>query len=266
MSKFTEERDGHGTKEWSDRSYNICLGCEHACLYCYAKTQACWTKARLRKPGEWAKQTLNPRQARLGAEIGREGVIMFPTSHDITPSFLQESLTTIKNLLRHNKVLIVSKPHLSVIRILCRELKDRKADILFRFTIGSLDEALCSYWEPGAPTPRERISCLKYAFNRGFATSVSAEPMLDDCTGTIKLVDRVSPWVTDSIWLGTMSRIPWKHNAHVPNFVSAGQRIKSLQTDEQIMRLVQALKGRKQVRWKDSIKKVLARVRTSRSS
>lgn len=56
---------------------------------------------------------------------------MFPTSHDITPKFLQESLT-IRNLLRHNKVLLVSKPHLPVVRTLCREPKKRKGDIMFR--------------------------------------------------------------------------------------------------------------------------------------
>jgi hypothetical protein len=128
---------------------------------------------------------------------------------------------------------------------------------MFRFTIGSLDEALCRYWELGAPTPRERIACLRHAFNRRFATSVSAEPMLDDLAGTIKLVDRVSPWVTDTVWCGKMGRIPWKHNAHIPGFVAAGERIKALQTDEQILKLVQALKDHRKVRWKDSIKDVL---------
>jgi hypothetical protein len=89
--------------------------------------------------------------------------------------------------------------------------------------------------------------------------------MLDDLTGTIKLVDRVSPWVTDTIWLGKMGKIPWKHNAHVPSFVAAGERIKALQTDQEILKLVDALAGRKQVRWKDSIQKVLAKNGNSRS-
>ena len=265
MSKFTDERDGRGTKEWSDISYNICIGCAHECRYCYAHSQACWTKAQMRISGEWAKQKLNPNRARLGAEIGPVGVVMFPTSHDITPEFLGQSLETIRNLLRHNKVLIVSKPHLSVIRVLCKELADRRADILFRFTIGSLNKALCAYWEPGAPTPQERLKCLQHAFNQGFATSVSAEPMLDDLAGTIKLVDRVSPWVTDTIWLGKMGKIPWRHNSHVPGFVAAGKRIKALQTDQEILKLVDALAGRKQVRWKDSIQKVLAKNGNSRS-
>lgn len=258
MSKFTEERDGRGTLEWSDRSYNICVGCEHACLYCYAKSQAAWTKAGLRKPGAWAKQELNPNRPRLGSEIGPVGVVMFPTSHDITPNFLNESLTTILNLLRNNKVLIVSKPHLSVIKVLCKELKHAKNDVMFRFTIGSLNQDLCSFWEPGAPRITERLQCLRYAFDQGYATSVSAEPMLDDLEGTLALVDRVDPWTSDTIWLGKMGPIQWEYNSHVPGFVAAGNRIKSLQTDENILKLVSALAGRKKIRWKDSIKKVLA--------
>jgi hypothetical protein len=90
---------------------------------------------------------------------------MFPTSHDITPRFLRQSLPTITNLLRHNQVLIVSKPHLAVVRALCKELAGQKDKILFRFTIGSLKKSTCAFWEPGAPPPRERISALQHAFN-----------------------------------------------------------------------------------------------------
>lgn len=257
MSKFTEERDGRGTQEWSEHTYNICVGCEHSCLYCYAKPRAAWTKAELREPGAWAKQQLNPNRSRLGAEVGPKGVVMFPTSHDITPNFLEQSLTTILNLLRNNKVLIVSKPHLSVIKVLCKELKHAKDDIMFRFTICSLNQDLCSFWEPGAPRITERLQCLRYAFDRGWATSISAEPMLDDLEGTLALVDRVDPMVSDTIWLGKMGPIQWQYNAHVPGFVEAGKRIKVLQTDENILKLVSALAGRKKIRWKDSIKAVL---------
>ena len=86
---FEDERTGTGTKEWSNFSYNICKGCEHGCLYCYAKAQACRFDKPMRIPGQWNRQKLNPTRRALGAEVGAKGVVMFPTSHDITPRFLR---------------------------------------------------------------------------------------------------------------------------------------------------------------------------------
>jgi hypothetical protein len=258
-SRFTVNRDGKGTKEWSDISYNICRGCEHGCLYCFAKSQACRFKsgARFRIPGEWQKQKLNPNRTGLGREVKPLGVVMFPTSHDITPSFLPQSLATIKNLLLKNEVLIVSKPHLSVVKSLCKELADSKAKILFRFSIGSLKPEQCAFWEPGAPSPLERIAALRHAFERGFQTSVSIEPMLDDRAGICELVAAVEPFASESIWIGKMQRIPMKQNAHVPTFADEVEKIRLRQTDGEILQLVADMKGRGKIRWKDSIKAVL---------
>jgi DNA repair photolyase len=265
MNTFTENRDGKGTKEWSDVSYNICSGCEHGCLYCYAWSQRCRFDASVQQPGVWQKQKINPERSLLGAEVkpagnnGQPGVVMFPTSHDITPGFVRQGLKTIRNLLGRNRVLIVSKPHLSVVRRLCRELSAYKADILFRFTIGSLDKALCAFWEPGAPPPQERLASLKHAFRAGYATSVSCEPMLAGKEGAIQLVAAVEEWVTDSIWIGKMQRIPQKYNAHIPQFQAAVGRLKAHQIDAEILELVEALKHNPKVRWKDSIRKAVAR-------
>ncbi len=258
---FGTKRDGKGTKEWSDFSYNICLGCEHDCLYCYAKAQRCRFDEAVRLPGGWAKQKLNPNRSRLGEEVGPKGVVMFPTSHDITPQFLEESLRTIKNLLECNQVLIVSKPHLEVIRRLCQELRAVRTKVMFRFTIGALDKALCAYWEPGAPSPQERLVCLRHAYEEGFQTSVSVEPMLASREETLRLVAEVSPCVTDSVWIGKMQRIPQKHNTHVAGFAEAVALIKSQQSDAEILALVKRLKNNAKVQWKDSIKEVIARCR-----
>jgi hypothetical protein len=56
-----------------------------------------------------------------------------------------------------------------------------------------------------------------------------------------------------------MQRIPTKYNLHVPGFEAAKAKIKAQQTDHQILALVEALKGNPKIRWKDSIKKVLAK-------
>jgi len=59
----------------------------------------------------------------VGAEVKPVGVVMFPTTHDRTPEFLPQFLATLKNLGRHNPVLIVTKPHRSVVAALCREFE-----------------------------------------------------------------------------------------------------------------------------------------------
>jgi len=260
MTTFNDNRDGRkGTKEWSDASYNICVGCEHGCLYCYAKAMACRFNKTMRQPGAWDAQRLNSNQNRLGAEVGKKGVVMFPTSHDITPNFVPQAVVTIRNLLTHNKVLVVTKPHLSVVTALCSEFAGHNADMQFRFTIGALSGDICAFWEPGAPTPHERIQALKYAFNAGFQTSVSIEPMLDSVENTLRLVATITPFVTDTIWLGKLNRCPQKTNAHVPGFQAALARVAVQQTDAEILRLVALLNSQPKIRWKDSIKDVIAK-------
>ena len=254
---FADWRAGDGTKEWSDHSYNICIGCEHECLYCHQKSRWLRFGPKTCKPGLWKKQKLNPNRQKLGAEVGEKGVVMFPSSHDITPSFLKESLTTIKHLLRKNNVLIVSKPHLAVIKRICKAFAGRKDDILFRFSIGSLREATCAFWEPGAPTPKERMASLIYAFKQGFQTSISVEPMLEDGDQIRALVAKVEPYVTNTIWIGKLDRIPWKHSGHLPGFDEAAAKIKANQTDKAILKLVDDLKGHSKIRWKDTISEVI---------
>lgn len=256
---LTSKRNGKGTKEWADYSYNFCVGCEHGCRYCYAWTMACRWNEVMRRPGEWQKQTLNPNRAAFGAEVGAAGVVMFPTSHDITPQFLSQAVNTLRNLLANNQVLFVSKPHLTVVTTICEEFKRHKSDLLFRFTIGSLDADLAAFWEPGAPSPQERIEALKYAYKKGYATSVSIEPMLDTRENTRKLVAAVEPYSTDTVWIGKMQNIPRKHNSHVQDFALAAKRIKMQQTDQEILALVSDLKHHPKVRWKDSITAVLTK-------
>lgn len=256
-SSFDESRTGTGTREWSDASYNICTGCEHGCLYCYAKAYRARFDEAMRVPGNWEAQKLRP-GSKLGADVRSEGVIMFPTTHDLTPAILPEAVKTIRNLIAGgNELLIVSKPHLSVVSRLCHEFRSGISRILFRFTIGALDESLCSFWEPGAPPANERLNALKFAFAAGFRTSVSCEPMLGGVEETVAVVNAVAPYVTDTVWIGKMQRVPAKLNAHVQGFAEAREKVRRQQTDEEILRLIRKLHGTAKVRWKDSIVRVM---------
>ena len=246
-----------GTKEWAARNVNISKGCLHDCKYCYAKaiivrhhhkTIEGWTDMVLRDPKNY-----NIPKKKL------DKYIMFPSSHDITVDILDASIDTIKRILHGgNKVLIVSKPHLEVIGRLCEELKDQKDNILFRFTFGSADNKVLKFWEPNAPDFEERLSCLKLAFEKGFQTSVSSEPMLDDNIHAV--IEKVRPFITESIWLGKANRLKscLSQNGYKDAETwAAADNLISLQTNDKIWQLYERYKDDKMIKWKDSIKKVI---------
>lgn len=182
---------------------------------------------------------------------------MFPAHHDIVPENLAACRTVILNLLTAgNRVLVVSKPHLSCIEELCRELRPYRDRVLFRFTITARNTALLKLWEPQAPEYSERRACLELAFREGFATSVSIEPMLDPAD-VVAMIDDLQPFVTDSLWLGRMNKISERVRGETPAMRAAIEKIEKEQNDEHIHELYRQLRDRPLIRWKESIKAVV---------
>ena len=251
---FDANRTGTGTAEWSEQTENISKGCINDCLYCYAAANAVRFKQRERS--EWPIEALT-KKADIKSYPKRNGVIMFPSSHDITPYNLEVYTRVAKLVLQAgNQLLIVSKPRLECIEHLIAELVPWKAQILFRFTIGSLDATMCKFWEPGAPCPDERIRALKLAHGCGYQTSVSIEPMLEGLDMTCDIVEEVEDCVTETIWIGKMN----KPRQRVDKYYLEGVfRVEHQQRDSEILDLYDLLKGHAKVRWKDSIKGVVSR-------
>lgn len=193
-----EQKSNFGTKEWSTKTYNCITGCKNDCKICYAKA----TRVRFKHmtSDNWKNEIVRPMD--LTKRIPKHaGMVMFPSSHDITPEHLSESITMIDNILKSgNSILIVSKPTLECISKICETFTDYKDKILFRFTIGSTDSTELSFWEPNAPSFEERFECLKHCFTEGFATSISCEPLIQ--RNVEVLIDTLSPYVTDTIWIG----------------------------------------------------------------
>ncbi len=182
---------------------------------------------------------------------------MFPSSHDIEPAFLEPCMATLGKLLAAgNQVLVVSKPHLTCIERICAEFVQFKRSILFRFTIGALDSTILKFWEPGAPSFEERLASLQHAFRDGYVTSVSAEPMLDS-PRIVELFNRLSPFVTDKVWVGTLNRarnciMEWqKIDAKI-------RQIEANQTKTKLLAIYEALKNEPKIAWKDSFAAVIA--------
>jgi hypothetical protein len=182
---------------------------------------------------------------------------MFPTTHDITPEVLEPCSAVLRNLLEAgNIVLLVSKPHSLCIASICWDFGKYKGQLLFRFTIGADDDRLLRYWEPGAPNYQERLSSLRLAYRKGFRTSVSIEPMLDS-PNIFRHVANLTPFVTDSIWIGKLNNIRSRVTANTPEDHAAIQRIENGQTDDCIFEIYNSMKDNPLIKWKDSIKKVV---------
>jgi DNA repair photolyase len=245
-----------GVGEWAIASVNIGTGCTHRCRYCYASSSARYY-GYIKSAEDWSNERLRPNPPKSKKHPGR---VMFPTNHDISPFYLEPAVSTLRELLEFgNDMLIVSKPHLVCIQRICQEFEAFKPQILFRLSIGSLDEELAAFWEPGAPKIQERIECLKLAHAAGFATSVSMEPMLAGTDDAVKTFHALAPFVTDKIWLGKMNKISQRVDQREPHVRRQCIQLNQLQCDHEILRLTKALNGHPKLEWKDSIQEVISR-------
>lgn len=251
-----KEKQVFGTTEWATANANFISGCFHDCKYCYSKEMAIRFK---RKTSEnWKVEEINTQQ--LNKKFKKhEGYVMFPSSHDITPENLNYSILFLDKILEAgNHVLIVTKPHFNVIESICKRFSGHKKSILFRFTIGSCNSETLSFWEPNAPSFEERLKSLKFAYELGFKTSVSCEPILD--INTHELVRLIIPYITDAIWIGKpnflVRRIRMNGITDIETINKANE-LKTLQSDEWIVELYNKFKDNPKLKWKESIKKIV---------
>ena len=257
---MTKSNKKTGTREWAETNVNIQLGCEHGCRYCYARYNAVkrfkWCTNK-----EWLEPVID--RAKVNKEHRKHsGVIMFPSTHDITPRNLAECLCVLSKLLvAGNKVLLVSKPHFTCIMSICNAFFEYRKRLSFRFTIGSRDDRVLDFWEPNAPNFQERFLCLWYAYYSKYQTSVSCEPFLDcDVDKIIELYEEVKPYITDSFWIGKLRN--FDRRVDLSNVTSEEEEkfvkpLKAAQSDEIVWTIYKELQNEQLVRWKDSIREVI---------
>ena len=242
-----------GTKEWAPHNFNFMNGCSNDCVYCYAKEMAIRFK---RKTSEnWKEEETVSLKGKSFNK--KDGNIMFPSSHDITPGNIELALTIIEKLLEsNNTLLIVTKPNFQCIKSIINKFEDKKNNIFFRFTIGSSQNTVLQLWEPNAPNFTDRFSSLKLAYNKGFSTSISCEPLLDNKFDV--LYNIVEPYITDSIWIGKMNmasrRVKVNTNSTFP--IEKIDELTNWQSDKNIIDLYIKYKDNPKIQWKESIKKV----------
>jgi len=243
MNKITS-----GTKEWADININCIKGCSNDCRYCYAKMIA---KRFGRCTNEnWGEMIVNEKS--LNKKYPKfNGRVMFPSSHDIpNDSMIKKACFNIieKLLESRNDILITTKPDKIVIDEIIEKFSKYKEIIQFRFTITSKNNELLSFWERNAPNYEERLESLLTTYKNGFKTSVSVEPFLDYYPQ--ELIKEVSPYATESIWIGPMNYIP-RNNIPEKEFVEY-QNIRKNYEFEHLKEIYQDLKNHQKIKFKDS--------------
>jgi len=171
MKTDDKKKKTSGTKEWVGNNINLQNGCQNNCKYCYARVQ---TVARKLNPKEWNKEIIHQKDIDKFLKRKKEFNchLMFLSSHDITPENINDVVKVGKYLVHlltlGYHILFVTKPILECLKILCKEFSNFKDKILFRFTIGSMDDEILKFWESDVSLASERIESLKCVYIRGF--------------------------------------------------------------------------------------------------
>lgn len=236
-----------GTREWAEHNENCIEGCKNDCLYCYGAESADRYGRRTREA--WHVMKPNARSGRAVSHY--KGRVMFPTTHDLHIEHVDWWGPFLQRLLeKGNNVLIVTKPEYQAVSRICRVFAQYKDQIEFRFTIGTNDDKVAAYWEPGAPSPSDRLMAIAHAYTLGFKTSVSMEPLLIEQPK--EMIDQLfMGWITGEIWIGAMNH----YHLH-PEIPEEARQIK-IQGRENMQRVYNSLKDNPQIRWKDSVQRLL---------
>jgi len=252
-----EIKSKNGAGEWAGYNCNIGTGCDHGCLYCYAEKRASRYK-QIESQEAWRLEKLRKVSTAKCKKYSKW--IMYPTTHDITETYLPAYRCHLYNLLKAgNNVLLVTKPHRVCMEAICSEFSSFRDNMIFRFSIGGLDNEALKLWEPGAPSLTERLWCLKYVFEQGFKTSISAEPMLVNCDEAERFYHSVEPLVTEDIWFGKMNNVGGFKKHEDPELLRRATELSTAYKDKNILQFVDKMKGLPKVEWKDSIKKIIAK-------
>ena len=245
-----------GAGEWAGYRCNIGDGCHHGCLYCYAEGIKVTRFSQIVSAEAWRNEIVKEYSTKKCRKY--DAPVMFPTTHDISPTYLPAYRCHLYNILNAgNTVVLVSKPHRECIEAICSEFSSFRDTMIFRFTIGALNDAVLRHWDQNAPNLEERLACLRLAFENGYKTSVSTEPMLCDRIEAEKLYYTVEPYVTEDIWFGKMNGKGGLRNNPDPEVATQAVTVMENQTDDEILELVEQLQGLPKVAWKDSIKKII---------
>jgi len=215
----TIERNNFKFKSLSCWSYNIAVGCEHGCRFCYVpEVSTIKMAAKLREEygvqdpdAEWGDylmlrkwdrhafmSSLKLAEKTNASDLNADGnrAVMFCTTTDpyqvirhVDADRRRILMLSASQLVREALELILENSSLNV-RILTRSpLARRDFDIFKRFgsrllfgmSLPTLNSRLAKVYEPKAPAPERRLETLQLAREQGLNVFVAVAPTYPEC-------------------------------------------------------------------------------------
>jgi len=170
-------RSGIGSVEYAINPY---LGCQHGCVYCYARFMGRWGGHAGEEWGSFVDVKVNAlERLRVEAARKRRDVVLLSSVTDpYQPLEREHELTRgcLEILLeRQFPVSILTKSDLVLRDVdLIRELDSCEVG----FTLTAYDDSVRASFEPGASTVRARLDALRRLSDEGITTWAFLGPML----------------------------------------------------------------------------------------
>ena len=167
-----------------DYALNAYVGCQHNCLYCYAKFMKRFTGHR--EPwGAFVDVKINAPEL-LAREVRKKkkGNVWISGVCDAYQDLEKKYLLTrrcIEILVENNWPITIQTKSPLVLRDI--EILKRSADCEVGFTITTADEKVRKIFEPGAPPVAARVEALGILHAAGIKTFVMVAPLLPHADG-----------------------------------------------------------------------------------
>lgn len=185
----------HKTKiPGADFAVNHYSGCEHACIYCYARFICKWRKQK-EKWGSFVDVKINAPELVAEESKNQKGTVILCTTADpYQPIENKYKLTreVLQNLNKDMKLSILTKSDL-VLRDI--DVFRRFKDIEIGLTITTLNENIKKVFEPFSSSSSARLEALKKLKQEGFFTYCFVGPILPYLTDLEEIFRKVSQFV-----------------------------------------------------------------------
>jgi DNA repair photolyase len=190
--------------EYAPLAANLWDGCPHRCAYCYVPNVLRTTPAKFHGRVKPRKDVLrNLEQDCKVLKDDPRPVLLSFSSDPFPPEEDTEHLTreAVSILRSYNlRVRLLTKAPNRALHMQ-PALLDRGVEL--GTTITSLDPHRVRTWEPGAPSPVERLRAMQFAHVAGIRTWLSVEPMLD-WQDTLTVLNAAGPFA-QVIRIGVMN-------------------------------------------------------------
>lgn len=176
---------------------NQYVGCEHACLYCYAKFISKWRAGDLGKWGSWVEAKINaPELVKSKYVKGR--VFMSSVSDPYQPIEKELNLTRsiLENMDKNIQLSILTKSDL-VLRDV--DILKQFKDVDISFTINSFEGKTKEIFEPESVSNEKRVKALAKLKRRGFKTYAFISPIIPELTDLDNIISKTRDF-SDYYW------------------------------------------------------------------